>query len=205
MKKFLTINGLILVLVMVGCAKRPVTMQGSSAPTPPSAVRRAASAPATEGRSGTAPARNSGKTSTVRPSVKEFVATHELRDVHFDFDKYEIRPEDARILDANAAWLKTNANHLVLIEGHCDERGTYEYNLALGDRRAKATVNYLVAQGVRANRLTIVSYGEERPFCTAHNEDCWARNRRVHFLVKPQRDVRSQEQTPSLGDKSSAN
>ena len=90
-----------------------------------------------------------------------------------------------RILDTNAAWLKSNPNHLVLIEGHADERGTNEYNLALGERRAKSTMNYLVSQGVQANRITIISYGEERPACTEKTEECWAKNRRAHFLVKP--------------------
>ena len=92
---------------------------------------------------------------------------------------------DAKTLDRNANWLKSNPNHLVLIEGHCDERGTNEYNLALGERRAKSTMNYLVSQGVQANRITIISYGEERPQCTEHTESCWAKNRRAHFLVKP--------------------
>ena len=72
----------------------------------------------------------------------------------------------------------------MLIEGHCDERGTNEYNLALGERRAKATMNYLVAQGVQANRITIISYGKERPVCTEKNEACWTQNRHAHFLVK---------------------
>ena len=89
------------------------------------------------------------------------------------------------MLDANAAWLKSNGNHLLLIEGHCDERGTNEYNLALGERRAKSAMNYLVSQGVQAARITIISYGEERPLCTEHTETCWAQNRRDHFLVKP--------------------
>ena len=74
----------------------------------------------------------------------------------------------------------------MLIEGHCDERGTNEYNLALGERRARATMNYLLAQGLPATRITIISYGKERPVCTEHAESCWARNRRAHFLVKAQ-------------------
>jgi len=118
-----------------------------------------------------------------RPAVQEFAANPNLKDINFDFDKYDIRPGDAKILDTNATWLKGN-NVLVLIEGHCDERGTNEYNLALGERRAKATMNYLVSQGVQANRITIISYGEERPLCTEHNEACWATNRRAHFLSK---------------------
>jgi peptidoglycan-associated lipoprotein len=108
----------------------------------------------------------------------------DLRDIYFDFDKYDIRPGDAKVLDANAAWLKSRDNYLVLIEGHCDERGTNEYNLALGERRAKAAMNYLVSQGVQASRITIISYGKERPVCTEHTEDCWAKNRRSHFLTK---------------------
>ena len=74
----------------------------------------------------------------------------------------------------------------MLIEGHCDERGTVEYNLVLGERRAKAAMNYLVAQGVQASRFTVISYGKERPFCTEHTEACWSQNRRAHFLVKAQ-------------------
>jgi peptidoglycan-associated lipoprotein len=128
-----------------------------------------------------APATAAPTTPPPRPS--EFRENENLKDIFFDFDKYDIRAGDAKILDGNAAWLKSN-NDLVLIEGHCDERGTNEYNLALGERRAKATMNYLVGQGVQANRITIISYGEERPTCTDHSEGCWARNRRSHFLVK---------------------
>jgi len=112
------------------------------------------------------------------------MANPNLKEIHFDFDKYNIRPEDAKILDGNAAWLKSN-NNLVLIEGHCDERGTAEYNLALGERRAKSAMNYLVAQGIHSSRIAILSYGEERPLCTTDNEHCWRQNRRSRFLVKP--------------------
>ena len=122
---------------------------------------------------------------TARPAIRDFAADSNLGDVFFDFDKYDIRQTDTRTLDGNAQWLKSNPNHLVLIEGHCDERGTNEYNLALGERRAKSTMKYLVSQGVQANRITIISYGEERPACTEKTEQCWAKNRRAHFLVKP--------------------
>jgi len=119
-----------------------------------------------------------------RPSLREFTESAALQDVYFDFDQSTILPDAARKLDANASWMKTNANHLILIEGHCDERGTNEYNLALGERRARSTMNYLVAQGVQASRITIISYGEERPSCSEKTEACWAKNRRAHFLVK---------------------
>ena len=160
---------LLCVVVLAGCAKRPA-MTAASAPAPTGAAQ-ATTPPA--------PA-----TPASRPPVQEFAANPNLKDIHFDFDKYDIRPGDAKILDGNASWLKSN-DALVLIEGHCDERGTNEYNLALGERRAKATMNYLVGQGVQAGRITIISYGEERPVCTEHTEACWARNRRAHFLSKP--------------------
>jgi peptidoglycan-associated lipoprotein len=121
---------------------------------------------------------------TARPAPSQFAAVADLRDIHFDFDKYDIRPGDAEILGANAQWLKAHPNYLVLIEGHCDERGTNEYNLALGDRRAKSTMNFLVSRGVAASRISVVTYGEERPVCTEKNEACWSKNRRAHFLVK---------------------
>jgi peptidoglycan-associated lipoprotein len=199
---------LICAVVLAGCAKRPA-MTAASAPAPTGAAQATTPAP-TPGAAGamtpssptapttpapgpaavtpgptTPPAGGSGATATpaARPPVAEFAANPNLNDIHFDFDKYDIRPGDAKILDANATWLK-GSNVLVLIEGHCDERGTNEYNLALGERRAKATMNYLVSQGVQANRITIISYGEERPLCTEHNEACWAKNRRAHFLSK---------------------
>jgi peptidoglycan-associated lipoprotein len=115
---------------------------------------------------------------------KEFAVIEALKDIHFDFDKYDIWPGDAKILDENAKWMKANPNYLILIEGHCDERGTNEYNLALGERRAKATMNYLVSQGVQAGRITLISYGEERPVCAEKNDACWSKNRRAHFLVR---------------------
>jgi peptidoglycan-associated lipoprotein len=119
------------------------------------------------------------------PPPAEFSAVAEVRMIHFDFDRSEIRPADAAILDANADWLRASPDGLVLIEGHCDERGTAEYNLALGERRALATKAYLIGRGVADSRMTVTSYGLERPVCTEHTETCWARNRRASFLVKP--------------------
>jgi len=185
---------LVLGVALAGCAKRPATTQ-AAAPAPTGAAATTPSGPAmaaqpsSPGAGATPPATAAPQPSTAaptaRPSPQEFVAIAELRDVFFDFDKYDIRPADAKVLDSNANWLKSNPNHLVLIEGHCDERGTNEYNLALGERRAKSTMNYLVSQGVQASRITIISYGEERPSCTEKTEECWAKNRRAHFLVKP--------------------
>jgi peptidoglycan-associated lipoprotein len=125
-----------------------------------------------------------GTTIPSLPSPKEFVETSALRDIFFEFDKYEIRAGDAKTLEENARWLKQNGNALLLIEGHCDERGTNEYNLALGERRAKATRDHLVSLGIEGSRITVISYGEERPVCTERTEGCWTKNRRAHFLVK---------------------
>jgi peptidoglycan-associated lipoprotein len=104
-----------------------------------------------------------------------------VKDVLFDYDKAEIRGDMTSVLQANATFLKNNPNVRFTIEGHCDERGSEEYNLGLGDRRANAVKEYLVAQGVPANRMMTVSYGEERPVCRDENESCFERNRRAHF------------------------
>jgi peptidoglycan-associated lipoprotein len=119
-----------------------------------------------------------------RPNPKEFVRVGDLKDIHFDFDRYEIRQEDAQVLEANAETLKANPSWSLLIEGHSDQRGTIEYNMALADRRARASMHYLVSLGVRAQRISVISYGKERPMCAEASEDCWGQNRRAHFLVK---------------------
>ena len=118
------------------------------------------------------------------PSPNEFSEVAALRDVHFDFDRAELRPEDARILDANARWLVARPGTQILIEGHADARGTGEYNLSLGESRARVTRDQLIARGVVASRITILSYGEERPACRETSEACWQNNRRAHFLVR---------------------
>lgn len=106
-----------------------------------------------------------------------------LGDVYFDFDRAELKAEARERLSRNADFLKSRPEFLVTVEGHCDERGTNEYNLALGDRRATATRDYLVSLGVAASRIKIISYGEERPVCRDSNEGCWWQNRRSHFVV----------------------
>jgi peptidoglycan-associated lipoprotein len=183
-RPWLAVAALAVVVLAVGCARRPAMTQ-ASAPAPSGAVIGPRAAAESTPRLAAAPL-GAPVAAPARPAPREFLAIPELRDIHFDFDTYDIRPEDATTLDTNTAWLQSNANHLVLVEGHCDERGTNEYNMALGERRAKAAMNYLVARGVRATRITIVSYGEERPLCAEHNEACWSQNRRAHFLVKPQ-------------------
>ncbi|MGC8916297.1 MAG: peptidoglycan-associated lipoprotein Pal [Thermoanaerobaculum sp.] len=106
-----------------------------------------------------------------------------LKDVFFDTDKADLRPDARETLAANARWLQQHPTVKVLIEGHCDERNTNEYNLALGWRRANATKDYLVSLGISPDRISTISYGEERPFATCHDESCWWQNRRAHFVV----------------------
>ena len=181
---YLVVPLLVLTLFLVGCPKRPATT-GAVAPAP-SAMQPApaAPAPATAPRPAPAPAPTPAPAPPAMVKPSEFSPNPNLKTIYFDFDKYNIRPDDAKTLDGDAAWLKANPNNLVLIEGHADERGTNEYNLALGEKRAKAAMNYLVAQGVQASRVTIISYGEERPVCAEKTEACWAKNRRDNFLTK---------------------
>jgi peptidoglycan-associated lipoprotein len=104
-----------------------------------------------------------------------------VKDIYFDYDRYDLRPGDQATIAANAAFLKAHASIRFTIEGHCDERGSTEYNLALGDNRANAARDALVKAGVPASQIKTVSYGKEKPFCMEHDESCWQQNRRAHF------------------------
>jgi len=174
-------------LFVSACAKRPVAAPNpvaAPAPAPPPpAPAPAPAAPAPPPPVVAAPAPAPAPAPRPAPP-KEYMANDNLKPIHFAFDSATVRPADAKILDASAKWLASNPNQILLIEGHCDQRGTEQYNLALGDRRAKAAMNYLVAQGVQGDRITIVSFGEERPLCKDNNEACWSQNRRDMFLVK---------------------
>ncbi|MBI4402340.1 MAG: peptidoglycan-associated lipoprotein Pal [Nitrospirae bacterium] len=109
-----------------------------------------------------------------------------LKDVFFEFDSFKISEEAKEALARDAEWLKVNPSKPLAIEGHCDERGTQAYNLVLGEKRAKAVRSYLVELGVKASRLTVVSYGKERPFCKEHDESCYQQNRRGHLILRTQ-------------------
>jgi peptidoglycan-associated lipoprotein len=104
-------------------------------------------------------------------------------DIYFDFDKASLTPAAQDNLLRKAEWLRENSDVTVTIEGHCDSRGTNEYNLALGDRRAESAKAFLVDLGIGAARITTISYGEERPVCTQQNDECWSKNRRDNFVV----------------------
>jgi peptidoglycan-associated lipoprotein len=163
---------LVLVLVgaiaLAGCSKKSQAPPASSPPpaeTPPEAPPQ------------TPPSDDSPSTGSESPSVS-------WQDAYFDYDAYQLR-DDARLaLDGDAKMMRDHANASLLIEGHCDERGTPEYNLALGEKRANSARDYLVAQGVDNSRIETVSFGEERPFATGHDEQSWAQNRRAHLVQK---------------------
>lgn len=112
---------------------------------------------------------------TTKPSAKK------LQSIYFDFDKYNVRPDQQGTMKNNASVLQSNASQKIVIEGNCDERGSKEYNIALGDRRAKSAKSYLTNLGISGDRINTISYGKEKPVCTAHNESCWQQNRRDDF------------------------
>lgn len=145
-----------------------------SRPSEPASSRPPASAVAPSASSSAAPV-------PADASVSTDVSV--LSDIYFDFDRYTVRADAQPVLGANAALIKSVPDKSVLIEGHCDERGTQAYNLVLGEKRAKAAKRYLEDLGVPASRMTIVSYGEVRPFCHEHEERCWQKNRRAHFVL----------------------
>lgn len=116
-------------------------------------------------------------------SLEEINLEAPLKMIHFDYDRFFIREDAKPVLEANAAWLKKFKSAKILIEGHCDERGTEEYNLALGEKRARSTFDYLVSLGVPQERMRIISYGKSQPLDPGHNEVAWQKNRRAQFLI----------------------
>ena len=152
-------------------APPPAPSQPPPPPPPPAPAPAPAPAPLTE------------EQIFARKSLEQLNSERPLADVYFDLDESTIKNEARGPLQANADWLKKWGSTLITIEGHCDSRGSSEYNLALGARRAEAVKQYLVNLGVPANRVTVVSKGKEQPFCSEEAESCWAQNRRGHFLV----------------------
>lgn len=191
MKKILTLIAITLVFTSLSaCSKKIVSSETAAGKAP-------TSQPVTESSDGAKPEEipTAGIPSESAPSEKELSAqtakseavvpeVKGLQDIFFDFDRFTIR-EDARpLLEENAKYLKANQNIHIVIEGHCDERGTSEYNIALGERRAQSAKKYLTDLGIDASRISVISYGKERPFCADHNEQCWQENRRAHFVAK---------------------
>jgi len=116
-------------------------------------------------------------------SLEQINQESPLEMIHFDYDRYFIREDAKPVLESNSQWLKKFRSVRILIEGHCDERGTEEYNLALGEKRAKGTMDYLVSLGIPVNRMQIISYGKSQPLELGHDEVSWQKNRRAQFLI----------------------
>jgi peptidoglycan-associated lipoprotein len=182
----LAVVAVLAVIVLAACGKKvppvarpippppPVTEEApAKPPTPPEPVREPAVA---------TPAPVKEDTMSSR-SLDDLNRDSPLKPVYFDYDSAELSPEAQKVLDANAAVLKKYGTWVVTIEGHCDERGTAEYNLALGERRAVTARSYLVSLGIPADRLKTVSYGKEFPFDSGHDEAAWTKNRRDHFVI----------------------
>jgi len=188
-------------LALYGCPKRPEVMQAAPAPAGPAAATvpgpaaaqpspQTAETPVTRPA---APAETPVRPSQAAPAAAAPAAAQPgapgpspLKDIFFDYDKASIRDDQKAALNDNVGWLKGNSGAKVLLEGHCDERGTAEYNLGLGERRAKAVKDYLIAAGVAADRVSTISYGKERPFVLGHDESAWKWNRRGHFVLQGQ-------------------
>ena len=169
LRRTFTALPLLAALALAGCSKDKEVAEAAPPPPPPPAEAPAATPPPAE--------------PTPEPAA-ETTVQDQLKDVFFDYDSAHLTTEAQGILDADGKVLMDNASASVQIEGHCDERGTVEYNLSLGDRRAQSAKDYLVRYGVPASRLSTVSYGEERPFATGQDESAWAQNRRAHFVVR---------------------
>jgi len=174
--KAIRLNTLLLLValagaVAAGCARKAQ----QTPPTPPPAPPQAApSTPTPEPPTPPAP-------ETTAPQQTRL----ELEPAFFDFDSYALRDDARAVLDRDAKGLRDDAGTNITIEGHCDERGTVEYNQALGEKRAQAARDYLIAAGIDASRIRVISYGKERPFDTGHDESSWQQNRRAHFVVRP--------------------
>lgn len=174
---FLVIPGL---LFTVSCAKKAVTSGSSmSSETSDDAAAKAKQAELDRQR-----AIEEAKIAEAKRKAEMAKQQFLNEDVYFEFDSSALMSDAQDVLRRKAAWLRENADVSVIVEGHCDERGTNEYNMALGDRRAESAKQYLMDLGISAQRLQTISYGEERPVDPGHNEAAWAKNRRAHFVVR---------------------
>ena len=175
MKKNITLIGIFIVLVfgltvfITGCADKKTVVKDEAVQE-----QKVAAAQTTTADSEAASKTRAGKEKSTAVAIS---------DINFDFDKSNIRPDAREILKSNAdLFLKNSTSTTIVIEGHCDERGTNEYNMALGERRAQETKKYLINLGIKESRIKTISYGEERPLDKGHDEEAWATNRRAHFV-----------------------
>ncbi|HEX3702544.1 MAG TPA: peptidoglycan-associated lipoprotein Pal [Vicinamibacterales bacterium] len=166
-----------------GCHKKIPAPAPAPPPPPPTAPATPPPPAPPPPRPAPAPAPLTEEQIFAQKSLDQLNAEKPLDDVFFELDQSTIRDEGRTSLQKDADWMKKWASTQVTVEGHCDSRGSSEYNLALGSRRAEAVKDYLVSLGVPTNRLSVVSKGKEAPFCTDENESCWQQNRRGHFII----------------------
>jgi peptidoglycan-associated lipoprotein len=189
-------------LALAGCPKSPEVAQSRPGPVGPAAATSPGAGAGAPGAAGS----SAGEIAVTRPAPPTETAipgrpgtgtgtgaagtaaagVSPLKDVFFEYDKAAINADQRAALNDNVNWLKVNSRVKIVVEGHCDERGTAEYNLGLGDRRTKALRDYLVASGIAADRVGTISYGKERPFVIGHDENAWKMNRRGHFAIQGQ-------------------
>ncbi|MBI4527124.1 MAG: peptidoglycan-associated lipoprotein Pal [Deltaproteobacteria bacterium] len=174
-------------IALIGCSSQATTKSETPATRSTSAAAKDAltKGRASGGKVQTAATPKSSLEAKRRGESTATAASSPLKEVYFDYDRYDLTAGARATLKANADWLKANPSVRVEIEGHCDERGTNEYNLALGAKRAQAAKDYLVTLGISANRLSTKSFGEELPACREQTEGCWQKNRRDKFAVIP--------------------
>jgi peptidoglycan-associated lipoprotein len=172
-------------MLLSSCAKKQVGVGETQVATEPSEPGKQPAEPAAK-EEGHAEREKEKERQAEQEAIRKKqmeIEAFESENIYFDFDKSEIKPEAQATLKEKAEWLKQNPEYSVRIEGHCDERGTNEYNLALGERRANAAKKYLISLGVSEDRIRTISYGEERPADPRHNEEAWAKNRRDEFKL----------------------
>lgn len=186
---FIGIIGLVLcfsIMMTAGCAKKSVVKEQRVTGEQKAAVPETTKELAKKEEPVTQEVAKVKEETLKEEAVTERAAPVEMsKDINFDYDKYNLRPDAREILKQHADYLAKNKDVNVTIEGHCDERGTSEYNLALGERRAKEAMKYLTELGVNAKRMKTVSYGKEKPLDLGHDEAAWAKNRRDHFVITP--------------------
>jgi len=166
-----------LIIFVSGCAKKGVEQVEEITPPETEATTEA------PGMDIQMPGTEEGVSATAGSMIEEEIAAFEERDIYFDFDKFNLVPEARKILAEKASFLNAHPEIKIKVEGHCDERGTREYNLALGERRAKSAQDYLIFLGINPARVSTISYGEEKPLDPTSNEEAWSKNRRAHFTT----------------------
>jgi len=171
-------------IIFSGCAEKKATVK-SELPNVQEPAPAPITPPAPETAKQPSPTANIKEATDGQSSLMGATAKSPVSDINFDFDSSIIRPDAREILKANADFLLKNKVASIVIEGHCDEKGTIEYNMALGQRRAQETKNYLANVGINESIIRTISYGKERPLDPASNEEAWAKNRRAHFVVTP--------------------